>query len=185
MRHMSRTQRIDIAWRNERYVEKTFSFIECPSEYQAGDIFTKHFTDSKVWERNLALIGHFKDSVFGKAFHKAGCAGMPITEIPVNPDGKDIPVPTDTSDPYESDAVPAATAKRIPPRCYPFIVETKTHGYTMIEYCCFEDSLFGNPRFHKQLCRMIKITETIDARSHKALELMRLVCKQDGKRVVF
>ena len=36
MRHMSRTQRIDTAWLNERYSEKAFRFIECPSEFQAG-----------------------------------------------------------------------------------------------------------------------------------------------------
>ena len=64
MRHMSRTQRIDVAWINERYVEKSFFFIECPSEYQAGDLMTKHFTDAKVWSRNLHLVGHLDDSVF-------------------------------------------------------------------------------------------------------------------------
>jgi hypothetical protein len=58
MRHMSRTQRIDIAWLNERYVEKTFRFVECPSEYQAGDLMTKHFTDARVW----------KKLVFGRSF---------------------------------------------------------------------------------------------------------------------
>ena len=58
MRHMSRTQRIDIACFNERYVETCYMFIECPSEHQAGDLMTKHFTDLKVWNRNLALVGH-------------------------------------------------------------------------------------------------------------------------------
>ena len=71
MRHMSRTQRIDAAWLNERYSEKAFRFIECPSEFQAGDIMTKHFTDVKVWERNLNLICHFEDEVFAKAFTKS------------------------------------------------------------------------------------------------------------------
>ena len=33
VRHMSRTQRIDVEGLNERYVEKTFRFVECPSEY--------------------------------------------------------------------------------------------------------------------------------------------------------
>jgi len=56
MRHMSRTQRIDIAWLNERYVEKTFRFVECPSEYQAGDLMTKHFADAKVWETCVLLV---------------------------------------------------------------------------------------------------------------------------------
>jgi hypothetical protein len=81
MRHMSRTQRIDVAWINERYVEKSFIFIECPSEYQAGDLMTKHFTDAKVWSRNLHLVGHLEDSVFSKAFDKAkpSAAAEPIS----------------------------------------------------------------------------------------------------------
>ena len=184
MRHMSRTQRIDVAWLNERYSEKTFVFVECPTEYQAGDIMTKHFTDSKVWDRNLSLIGHFRDHVFHKAFAKAGCAGALVTNDDMPIGGLHMPVPTDTSDTYDSDIAPAAVAKVMPPRFYPYVVESKTQGYTMIEYCCFEDSLLGDPRFHKGLCRIIKITEELDARSPKAIELMRLVCKQDGKRVI-
>ena len=74
MRHMSRTQMIDVAWSNERFVEKCFMFVECPTEYQAGDLMTKHFTDVKVWERNLALVGHFDDHVFEAAFAKKACS---------------------------------------------------------------------------------------------------------------
>ena len=59
MRHMSRTQRIDVAWLNERFRDGSFCFVECPTEYQAGDIFTKHCTDSIIWSRNLMLIAHF------------------------------------------------------------------------------------------------------------------------------
>ena len=56
---MSRTQRIDVGGLNERYSNGDFSFVECPSEYQAADILTKHCVDAKVWKRNLMLIGHF------------------------------------------------------------------------------------------------------------------------------
>ena len=52
MKHMSRTQRIDIAWLNERYNAGDFVFINCPSEYQAGDILTKHNIDRRIWSRN-------------------------------------------------------------------------------------------------------------------------------------
>ena len=65
---MTRTQRIDIAWLNERYLEQTFRFVECTSEVQAGDIFIKRATDVKVWERNLSLVGRFRDNVFQEAF---------------------------------------------------------------------------------------------------------------------
>ena len=59
MKHMSRTQRIDICWLNERINEGDFVFINCTSEYQGGDILTKHCVDKRIWARNLMLIGHF------------------------------------------------------------------------------------------------------------------------------
>ena len=61
-------------------LKKIFFFIECPSEYQAGDLMTKHFTDAKVWPRNLHLVGHLEDSVFYKAFVKTkpSAAAEPI-----------------------------------------------------------------------------------------------------------
>ena len=60
MRHMSRTQRIDVAWLNERFSGGDFGFVTCPSEFQAADIMTKSYTDVVVWRRNLILIGHFE-----------------------------------------------------------------------------------------------------------------------------
>ncbi|CAE7222918.1 GABBR2 [Symbiodinium sp. CCMP2592] len=60
MRHMSRTQRIDISALNERYHAGDFLFVTCPSQFEAGDILTKACTDAKVWGRNLMSIGHFR-----------------------------------------------------------------------------------------------------------------------------
>ncbi|CAE7775567.1 unnamed protein product [Symbiodinium sp. CCMP2592] len=52
MRHMSRTQRIDISALNERYHAGDFLFVTCPSQFEAGDILTKACTDAKVWGKN-------------------------------------------------------------------------------------------------------------------------------------
>ncbi|CAE7710334.1 unnamed protein product [Symbiodinium sp. CCMP2592] len=60
MRHMSRTQRIDISALNERYHAGDVMFVTCPSQFEAGDILTKACTDAKVWGRNLMSIGHFR-----------------------------------------------------------------------------------------------------------------------------
>ena len=60
MRHMSRTQRIDVSALNERYHAEDFRFVTCPSQFEAGDILTKACTDSRVWSRNLMSIGHFR-----------------------------------------------------------------------------------------------------------------------------
>jgi hypothetical protein len=59
MRHMSRTQRIDISWLNERYSDGDFEFIDCPSEYQAADIFTKFFSDLLFYVKWLCLLNKF------------------------------------------------------------------------------------------------------------------------------
>ncbi|CAE7655522.1 unnamed protein product [Symbiodinium sp. CCMP2592] len=48
MRHMSRTQRIDISALNERYHAGDFLFVTCPSQFEAGDILTKACTDAKA-----------------------------------------------------------------------------------------------------------------------------------------
>ena len=48
MRHMSRTQRIDVSALNERYHADDFRLITCPSQFEAGDILTKACTDSRV-----------------------------------------------------------------------------------------------------------------------------------------
>ena len=60
MRHMSRTQRVDISALNERYHAEDFRFVTCPSELEAGDILTKACTDAKLWTRNLMSLGHFR-----------------------------------------------------------------------------------------------------------------------------
>jgi hypothetical protein len=55
-----------------------FEFIDCPSEYQAADIFTKFFTDGKVWTRNLRLIGIFGKKVLMNQGAEDAC---PVTTI--------------------------------------------------------------------------------------------------------
>ena len=59
MRYMSRTQRIDISWLNERFNDGIFRFVACPSHYQGADIFTKPCIDKVVWNRNLHTLGMF------------------------------------------------------------------------------------------------------------------------------
>ena len=175
MRHMSRTQRIDIAWLNERYAEKSFAFVECPSEFQAGDLMTKHFTDARVWLRNLHLVGHFKDDVFHRAFVKVSNTAAATSEE-LTKDQNETEV--------ESEATASAAATYIPQRFAPQVKEAKTHVYTLIEYCAYLDSLLGDPTFHHGLCRTVCIDENVDGRSHKAMELCKLVCERDKRKVV-
>lgn len=177
MRHMSRTQRIDIAWLNERFAEKTFLFIECPSEFQAGDLMTKYFTDAKVWERNLHLVGHLDDNVFIHAFKKdAGAAIQPIIQA-------DPHEHMNTSESESSEPAAAATTLHIPSRFSRNVHDVHKPVYTLVEFCAFLDSLLSSTRNHKGKCRCIIIDEDIDGRSHKTVDLLRFVFNHVGKRV--
>ena len=59
MRYLSRTQRIDIARLNQFYENKLFSFVDCPTEYQAANMMTKAISDSREWHRDMQTTGHF------------------------------------------------------------------------------------------------------------------------------
>lgn len=87
MRHMSRTQRIDVAWLNERFVAGDFLFIDCPSEYQGGDIFTKHCIDAVTWSRNLMLIAHFTRAQLVRAGSRTVCPAPCVPTDPVSDQG--------------------------------------------------------------------------------------------------
>jgi hypothetical protein len=171
MRHMSRTQRIDVAWLNERFADKSFNFIECPSEYQAGDLMTKYFNDQKVWYRNLCLVGHLEDHVFAKAFNKqhkpSAAAPAEITNRPVVSNSKDL-----------------AVTSHIPARFSKYVRDADTHIYTMIEYCAFLDSLLSDRKYHLGLCRTVCINDEIDGRSHKSADLCSNINRQDRNKVV-
>ena len=58
MRYLSRTQRVDIARLNQFYEEKLFTFVDCPTEYQAANMMTKAICDSREWMRHLQTTGH-------------------------------------------------------------------------------------------------------------------------------
>jgi hypothetical protein len=175
MRHMSRTQRIDVAWINERYVEKSFIFIECPSEYQAGDLMTKHFTDAKVWSRNVHLVGHLDDCVFSKAFSKvkpsAAAEPISICDIPREATAENglSPMPA---------AAAAANNTHRPSRFSNNVHAVCAPMYVMIEFCAFFDSLLSSDKNHKGKCLNYIIDDVIDGRTHKAFELMRIAIKQ-------
>ena len=54
----------------------------------------------------------------------------------------------------------------------------------MIEYCAFFDSLLSDSKNHRNKCMSFIIDDSIDGRSHKALELTRIAAKQGGAKTV-
>lgn len=138
---------------------------------------TMHFTDAKAWERNLCLVGHFKDDVFAKAFSKVGCAAVACEDVEMS---EEISLESTSHDSISA----AATAAHTPQRFAAYITRPPKYDYTLIEFCCYEDSRLGNPKFNKGICRVVKITKELDANSRRALDLVHLVCNQDKGHVV-
>jgi hypothetical protein len=81
MRHIARTQAIDIEWLHERYSrDGEFDIQYCDSNKMAADIFTKAFPtkDRAKWEIDLKLIGHF-DATFLRSL------ALPGKAVPASP----------------------------------------------------------------------------------------------------
>ncbi|CAE7242240.1 unnamed protein product [Symbiodinium sp. CCMP2592] len=100
MRHMSRTQRIDISALNERYHAGDFVFVTCPSQFEAGDILTKACTDAKVWGRNLMSIGHFRKGLpsgpIAPTTERTPAPPIPTEQDDANMGADEAPVPIQT-----------------------------------------------------------------------------------------
>ena len=76
MRYLSRTQRVDIARLNQFYEEKLFTFVDCPTEYQAANMMTKAaaICDSREWLRDLQTTGHFAPDHLGEIIKGSAAA---------------------------------------------------------------------------------------------------------------
>jgi hypothetical protein len=64
-----------------------------------------------------------------------------------------------------------------------YVVQPIMYDYTLINFCCYEESRLGSSKFHKGACRTIMITEELDGSTHKALELCRMICNHSGSRI--
>ena len=65
---------IDIARLNQFYEEKLFTFIDCPTEYQAANMMTKAISDSREWLRDLQTTGHFAPDHLGEIIKGSAAA---------------------------------------------------------------------------------------------------------------
>ena len=74
MRYLSRTQRVDIARLNQFYEEKLFTFVDCPTEYQAANMMTKAICDAREWMRELQTTGHFAPDHLGEIIKGSAAA---------------------------------------------------------------------------------------------------------------
>ena len=56
MRHMSRTQGVNVQWLHDLYKKKTFGVVYTRTEAQCADIFTKTFCELPKWQQAVRLI---------------------------------------------------------------------------------------------------------------------------------
>ena len=56
MRHMSRTQGVNVSWLHDLYKKKTFGVVYTRTEAQCADIFTKTFRELPKWQQAVRLI---------------------------------------------------------------------------------------------------------------------------------
>ena len=57
MRHISRTQGVNIGWLHDLYDKKLFSMIYSRTESMCADVFTKTFKDLPKWQLAYRMIG--------------------------------------------------------------------------------------------------------------------------------
>ena len=57
MRHLSRTQGINIGWLHDLYKKELFNVMYSRTEAQCADVFTKCFKDLPKWEQAYRMIG--------------------------------------------------------------------------------------------------------------------------------
>ena len=57
MRHISRTQGVNIGWLHYLYDKKLFSMIYSRTESMCADVFTKTFKDLPKWQLAYRMIG--------------------------------------------------------------------------------------------------------------------------------
>ena len=57
MRHLSRTQGVNIGWLHDLYKKELFNVMYSRTEAQCADVFTKCFKDLPKWEQAYRMIG--------------------------------------------------------------------------------------------------------------------------------
>ena len=141
MRYLHRTHRVSISWLHDLETKKVIETLNCDTELQKADVFTKPFYESSKWETRLVEIGIWtpgNDSLRHKATPKA----RPKKAAKEDP-------------PPEKVGVPATNGLKH---------SQKSCNRTIIEFCCGSESKLGqvNRIREAQGCTVIRITEEHD-----------------------
>ena len=57
MRHLARTQGVNVSWLHDLYLKKVFGVVYSRTEAQCADVFTKTFRELLKWQQAARLIG--------------------------------------------------------------------------------------------------------------------------------
>ena len=144
IRHLGRTHRVDLAWLHEQFVSNSFKLMYCETNSMAADIFTKAFTNKEKWLDVCKPIGHVETSTLwspkGPAPSLKGGSGATKKDAP-----------KDVGEPSVAAAAPVFDRR-------------------LVEFCCGEDSKFGQPTPQSKGCECIRLTMANDVITEAGLK---------------
>ena len=160
LRALNRTHRVSLAWVFEVSNGKHLEVRQIDSANQRADIFTKGFPVKRAWTTAQHQVGVTVPNVWGSWRRKGVIAHAKLTGLEV---------PESLGDEDNSEAGSAMVAAHDDPSLFP---------RTLIEWCCGESSVLSSPNENSAGCSCVRITDSIDARSQAAYELMKNALRQ-------
>ena len=162
MRYLHRTHRVSISWLHDLECNKTIEILNCDTELQRADIFTKPFTDANKWNTRLVEIGIWYPDVSSAEF-------VAVAKIKPNKNA--------SAQASQANAV-ALPSVANHPAC-----PIATHDASdliqknqrlIIEFCCGPDSKLGQTSKIKEAsnCRVIRVTEEHDVTTDKGFQFV-------------
>ena len=73
LRHVRRMHGVSISWLHDAYNAGHYLPWDCATDFQAADVFTKHFTDMSKWHHALDFIGIVHDRDLLKTLNNSVC----------------------------------------------------------------------------------------------------------------
>ena len=63
MRHLARTQGLNVSWLHDLYLKKMLGVVYSRTEAQCADVFTKTFRELPKWQQAVRFIGIAKPDI--------------------------------------------------------------------------------------------------------------------------
>ena len=162
MRYLHRTHRVSVSWLHDLERNKTIETLNCDTELQKADIFTKPFNEANKWNTRLVEIGIWYPDVSSAEF-------VAVAKVKPNKNT------SAQASPVNASALPSIAKRSVEPnvvRNVPF--EIPKNKRLIIKFCCGPDSKLGQTSKIKEAsdCVVIRITEEHDVTTEKGFEFV-------------